>query len=160
MTTRPLSRPITPGRLVSLLGPPLLVMAGIFYLSSQTSTADHSTFEVILRKIGHVTEYLVLALCWIRAMRGLGVGSNLRGAVVAGIAATFAYAVTDEIHQTFVDGRHGTPVDVLIDSIGLAIAAALVLWAGPRRLGPAAKSRSLASEHRVGERLEGVREPG
>jgi VanZ family protein len=111
----------------SLLAPPLIVMAGIFYLSSQTSTGDHSTFELVLRKLGHVTEYTILALCWIRAMRGFGVGGTLRGAVAAGIGLTLAYAATDEFHQTFVGGRHGTPVDVLIDSIGMAIAAALIL---------------------------------
>ena len=38
-------------------------------------------------------------------------------------AISLVYAVTDEFHQTFVDGRNGTPVDVLIDSIGIAIAA-------------------------------------
>ena len=140
-------------RLASLLVPPLLVMAVIFYLSSQTSTGDHSSFEVILRKIGHVSEYLVLTLCWIRAMRGLGVGDSLQGAVAWGVAITFAYAATDELHQTLVEGRHGTPVDVLIDSIGMAIAAGLILWAGPsrRRLGAPPQPRSLAAEGRVGE---------
>ena len=151
---------MTPAGIAFLLGPPVLVMATIFYLSSQTSTADHSAFEVMLRKVGHVTEYLVLSLCWIRAMRGLGVGGDLRGAVVAGIAATFAYAVTDEIHQTLVDGRHGTPVDVLIDSIGMMLTAALVLWAGPRRLSPATEPGPLPPERRIRERLDGVREPG
>ena len=31
--------------------------------------------------------------------------------------------MTDELHQTFVDGRHGNPVDWLIDSAGAALAA-------------------------------------
>lgn len=130
------ARPLSPGRMASLLAPPLIVMAGIFYLSSQTSTADHSTFEVILRKLAHVTEYTILALCWIRAMRGFGVGGTLGGAVAAGIGVTLAYAATDEFHQTFVYGRHGTPVDVLIDSIGMAIAAALVLLTRTNRSTP------------------------
>jgi len=150
------AHPLPPARVVSLLAPPLLVMAAIFYLSAQTSTADHSTFEVILRKIAHVTEYLVLTLCCIRAMRGFGVGGTLRGAVAAGVGLALAYAATDELHQTFVGGRHGTPVDVLIDSIGMAIAALVVLWAGPAS-GPTPEPRSLASEGRVGERLERVR---
>ena len=34
------------------------------------------------------------------------------------VAITLAYVVTDEFHQTFVEGRHGTPVDVLIDAAG------------------------------------------
>jgi VanZ family protein len=147
---------LTAGRLVSLLAPPLFVMAGIFYLSSQTSTADHSTFELILRKLGHVTEYTVLALCWIRAMRGLGIGGGVKGAIFAGVGLTLAYAALDEFHQTFVGGRHGTPVDVLIDSIGMVIATLLVLRSA--RLRPAPEPRPLAPEGRVGERLEGVRQ--
>ena len=31
------------------------------------------------------------------------------------------YAITDEIHQHFVGGRHASPVDVLIDTAGVAI---------------------------------------
>jgi VanZ family protein len=132
--------------MASLLAPPLVVMVGIFYLSSQTSTGDHSTFELILRKLGHVTEYTILSLCWIRAMRGFGVGDGrLKDAVIAGIAVTLAYAATDELHQTFVSGRHGTPVDVLIDSIGMAIAAALVLRTGARRPRPRAPREQLGS---------------
>jgi len=38
---------------------------------------------------------------------------------------TVTYAISDEYHQSFVEGRHGTPVDVLIDSVGVAIAIAL-----------------------------------
>jgi VanZ family protein len=38
---------------------------------------------------------------------------------------TVAYAISDEWHQSFVEGRHGSPVDVLIDTAG-AGAAALV----------------------------------
>ena len=32
------------------------------------------------------------------------------------------YAITDELHQTTVDGRVGSPVDVLIDAAGVALA--------------------------------------
>ncbi len=34
------------------------------------------------------------------------------------------YAVEDEIHQTFVEGRHGSPLDVLIDTAGATIGLA------------------------------------
>ena len=32
-----------------------------------------------------------------------------------------AYAATDEIHQHFVSGRHGAPVDVAIDAVGVLV---------------------------------------
>ena len=35
---------------------------------------------------------------------------------VAAAAVTLAYAATDEPHQSFIEGRNGSPVDVAIDS--------------------------------------------
>ena len=46
---------------------------------------------------------------------------------------TIAYAITDELHQTAVTGRHWSPVDVLIDSTGVAIAFAATRWRAARR---------------------------
>ncbi|MGZ8783093.1 MAG: VanZ family protein [Gaiellaceae bacterium] len=37
-----------------------------------------------------------------------------------------SYAVTDEFHQSFVAGRRGTPLDVLIDAVGVALG--LLAW--------------------------------
>jgi VanZ family protein len=42
------------------------------------------------------------------------------------MAIAITYACTDEFHQHFVSGRHGTPVDVGIDAIGAATAAILI----------------------------------
>ena len=117
-------------------------MAAIFFLSAQPSGGEHTLFGLLLRKLGHVTEYAVLTLCWWRALRGLGVSRENRIAIALAVALALAYAATDEFHQTFVSGRHGTPVDVLIDSIGMTIAATLAARAYARRrsLGPSAPS--------------------
>jgi VanZ family protein len=116
-------RRLSPARALSLLGPPLLVMAVIFYLSSQESGGAHGTIELLLRKLGHVSEYAVLTLCWWRALRGLGVSRESRIVIALAVGIALAYSASDEFHQTFIRGRHGTPVDVLIDSIGMGIAA-------------------------------------
>jgi VanZ family protein len=100
---------------------PLLLMGVIFYFSAQSSSGDHPWWDVIVRKLGHITGYALLTALWWWALRGV-VGRPLLIAV--GLA--FAYACTDEFHQTFVSGRTGTPVDVAIDSIGMAIAAFLI----------------------------------
>ena len=115
------------GRAIGLLLPPLAVMAVIFYLSSQPGAADYATWEVVLRKLGHVTGYALLAFAWWRAFRGLLHPGHRFAALIAAGGVTLTYAITDEIHQTFVSGRSGTPVDVLVDSVG--IAAALLLAA-------------------------------
>jgi VanZ family protein len=112
---------------IGLLLPPLVVMGAIFYLSSQPGAADYPTWEAVLRKLGHVTGYALLALAWWRAFRGLRHPYHGFSALVASGAVSLAYAISDEIHQTFVADRSGTPVDVLLDSLG--IAAALLLAA-------------------------------
>ena len=108
-------------------------MAVIFLLSAQTADPHHPFWQLLLRKLAHVTEYAALTLAWWRAVRGL----SPRASVVQGLAAaaciSLVYASTDEYHQTFVHGRHGTPVDVLIDSIGVAIVCWFVIQARRRR---------------------------
>jgi VanZ family protein len=100
-------------------GPPLLLMVVIFGLSSihQLNT-DLGVGDLILRKLGHVTEYGLLFWLWFRA---LGFERPWLAAVIA-----IAYSATDEYHQTFVDGRHGTPVDNLIDATGVGLTWALL----------------------------------
>ena len=106
--------------LAKRFAPPLLLMGLIFFLSAQPDLSTGlGTWDTVLRKGAHMAEYGVLWFLWWRAM-----GS---GHPAPSIAITLLYAVSDEFHQTFVDGRHGSPVDVLIDAVGVTIAALLVL---------------------------------
>lgn len=122
------STPTDPLRLASLLLPPLIVMAVIFYLSAQPSAADYPAWEVLLRKLGHAGGYALLAFAWWRAFRGLLPSSRLFAPIAAAVVVSLAYAASDEFHQSLVTSRHGTPVDVLVDSIGIAAAAVLAAW--------------------------------
>ncbi len=101
---------------------PLVLMGVIFYFSAQSSTGEHPWWDVILRKLGHVTGYAMLTALWWWALRGV----TARPLLIA-VCIALAYACTDEFHQTFVHGRTGTPSDVGIDSIGMAIAALLIV---------------------------------
>ena len=86
--------------------------AVIFVLSSIPSLGTGlGGWDVVLRKLAHGAEYAVLGFLLVRA---------LRRAQVA-FALGVAYAVTDEIHQYFVSGRHGSPVDVAIDAVGVLV---------------------------------------
>jgi VanZ family protein len=100
---------------------PLLLMGVIFYLSSQPSSGEHPWWEVIVRKLGHVTGYALLTALWWWALHGV-----VRRPLLLAVGIALAYACTDEFHQTFVPGRTGTPVDVGVDAIGIAIAALLI----------------------------------
>lgn len=100
---------------VRRIAPPLLLMAVIFALSAQPDLSSGlGTIDLVGRKLVHMTEYGLLWWLWSRAF------VPERPWLAAAIA--LAYAMTDEYHQTFVHGRHGTPVDVLIDAVGIAIA--------------------------------------
>ena len=70
-----------------------------------------------LRKIAHTAEYALLGALLYRAVRN----------APAALLLASAYAVTDEIHQTFVSGRHGSPVDWLIDTAGAAVGVAIAV---------------------------------
>ena len=105
--------------------PPLALMAIIFALSAQPDLSSGlGTADLILRKIAHMAEYGLLLFLWWRALADL---APPRRAVALAFAASLAYAASDEYHQSFVEGRHGSPVDVLIDTVGMAVAAALIL---------------------------------
>lgn len=97
-------------------------MALIFFLSHQPDLSSGlGIWDLIGRKILHAAEYALLCALWWRALAGVTTHGR---AILAAAAISVAYAVSDEVHQSFIDGRHGTPVDVVIDSVGVAAAAA------------------------------------
>jgi VanZ family protein len=107
-------------------GPPILLMGVIFALSAQPDlNSGLGTWDTVLRKAAHMASYGLLWFLWWRA---LGYGAKLPAVAIA-----VAYAATDEFHQHFVEGRHGTPVDVLIDTIGITLAIAAVEYRARRR---------------------------
>ena len=111
-------------RAAALWLPPLAVMALIFALSSVPSDdPDRGWLQLVLRKMLHFGEYALLAGLWWRALR---TRLEARAALLAAFSIAAAYAVTDELHQTLIDGRVGTPTDVLIDVAGAATATALI----------------------------------
>jgi VanZ family protein len=104
-------------RAVSLWGPAVVWAGVIFVLSSVPGLAtDLGVWDTVLRKCAHASEYAVLALLLYRAL-----GRELPAFVVG-----FAYAVTDELHQALVRGRHASPFDVSMDAAGLALGLLLV----------------------------------
>jgi VanZ family protein len=94
-------------------------MAVIFLLSAQSDlNSGLGAVDLIGRKILHALTFALLAWLWFWALRGT-VSRPMATAVVISVL----YAVSDEYHQHFVHGRHGSPIDVVIDSIGIAAVA-------------------------------------
>lgn len=113
-------------RAVWRLAPPLALMALIFFLSAQPDlNSGLGVWDAIGRKIVHFAIFGGLWWLWDRAL-------NHDYPLIAA-AITVLYAVSDEYHQTFVEGRHGAPRDVLIDSAGVLAAWLLSRWLARRR---------------------------
>ena len=82
------------------------------------------SWDLVLRKLAHVTEYALLGALLARATGRSGLALGL------GVL----YAASDELHQTFVPGRQGRPLDVAIDTVGLLVGISLWQSLSRRRL--------------------------
>src|SRR5687768_7294155 len=108
---------------------PPLVLMGLIYLFSAQPSLDSGLgwVDTVGRKLVHFAEYALLCFLWWRALH---TGMPARRAALIAFLVSSVYAASDELHQSVVDGRHGTPVDWAIDSAGAAVAA---LRLGARR---------------------------
>jgi len=112
--------------------PPLLWMAVIFYLSAQPDLphAPDALLDTLLKKAAHIAEYALLFLLYLRAWKsGRGADQALR----TSLWATGVYALSDELHQAFVPGRHPNWYDVVIDMSGVLLLSWLLRtrrWGG------------------------------
>jgi VanZ family protein len=109
-------------RAVTVWVPVLAWAALIFALSSlpNLSTAEGWLGDV-LSSGAHAVEYAIFGALLMRAL----------DARLLAFVAGFAYAITDEVHQSFVPGRIASGVDLLVDAIGLV--AGIVLLERVRR---------------------------
>jgi VanZ family protein len=72
----------------------------------------------LLRKTGHVTEYFLLGILFFRAFRSDDSRAWHPRWAVYSLIGVVLYAVSDELHQTFIVSRTGSLVDVGFDSAG------------------------------------------
>jgi VanZ family protein len=102
---------------------PVAVWAAVIFTLSSIPSLDSGlgTWDTVLRKLAHLAEYAVLGALLYRALR------REPGAIAVGSL----YAVTDEVHQAFVSGRQGSPLDWLIDTVGVVAGVLLLSRRGP-----------------------------
>lgn len=123
----------------------ILWMGTIFYLSSENSDKSSKTSgniieviangilknnkytekeydgliekaQFIIRKTAHFTIYLIGGILFCLLYKSYGVG--IRKVIIYSLVSCIFYAITDEIHQSFVPGRGPHITDVIIDSSG------------------------------------------
>jgi VanZ family protein len=124
-------------------------MALIFYLSSQPASQSNElsnqvteviveTIEKVapeiasnwdlkesnhfIRKNAHFFSYFVLGVLVMNALYQKGYRKFVLSLIIC-----ILYSISDEIHQTFVPGRGGNIIDVVIDSSGSLIGIGLYL---------------------------------
>lgn len=96
----------------------LLAVHQALFGQAELSAQALSTLELLVRKAAHMTEYAVLALLLAHALRLSGARHPMR----LSLLISLGYAASDEFHQGFVGGRGPSPVDVMIDTTGAALA--------------------------------------
>jgi VanZ family protein len=100
------------------------------WLDPDISFATLAAIQVVVRKMGHLTEYAILAALLWRALRDLALKLWEPAAIALFIAGS--YAALDEFHQSFVPSRTAALGDVLIDLCGALVAVA-ICWLFARR---------------------------
>jgi VanZ family protein len=114
--SRPYTGPVARRRFL-LWAPVVGWAAVIFALSSIPDLGtDLGIWDLIGRKIAHAVEFAILGALLFRAL----------GRTAVSVVAGSLYAVSDEVHQSFVEGRVGSPLDWAIDTVGVALGVALL----------------------------------
>ena len=91
----------------------------LIWLKPDISAETIGQIHFFIRKLGHVTEYDILAmLLWRALYRGTNLKMKMSILSVSVWVAATVLAAGDEFHQSFVPSRGAAPEDVMIDSGG------------------------------------------
>ena len=98
------------------------------WLKPEISDETLAQIHLFVRKLGHVSEYAILAMLLWRALR---CGANLRMKMSILFFAAWIvcalFAASDELHQSFVPSRTPSLHDVIIDICG-ALLGLVICW--------------------------------
>jgi len=97
------------------------MMMAIFGFSSLPASRIpyFGDLDVLLKKSGHAIGYAMLAVAYYWALPPR-LARGFRGVLAVTMALLFA--MSDEFHQSFVEGRTSTLRDVAIDTAGASVA--------------------------------------
>lgn len=98
------------------------------FLNRVLTWPERDALHYYVRKTAHVTEYAILGILAVRALRHVRRLPARQLWIAAWLFATI-YAASDEFHQIFVPGRTPKVTDVMLDSVGaiIGIGAAALL---------------------------------
>ena len=96
-------------------------------ISGVAPSTQHADSQLILRKTAHFCVYLVLGGLCLAALWQTPQVARARSKATVALAISAGYAVSDEVHQLFVDGRSARGLDVGIDTAGAFCGILIVL---------------------------------
>ena len=102
--------------------PVIIWMIIIFLLSSRqsVSVSEEGALNFLFFKTLHVIEYAILFTLSFRAfLKGSKNEKKSKVVLKYALAVSLLYAISDELHQTFVPTRQGAVRDVFIDLFGM-----------------------------------------
>ncbi len=101
--------------------PALVMMGAIFFFSSIPASRlpFFGEWDFLVKKGGHVTGYALLGVSYFYA---LPPRLSISYRALTALLMAVLFAVSDEFHQFFVEGRTSTLRDVLIDAVGSTLA--------------------------------------
>lgn len=92
------------------------------------SPQHYAFIELFFRKLAHMSIYLVLSINVMVVLFTFNL--HMISRIAMSVLFCFLYALTDEFHQLFVDGRGASFIDCLIDTSGavLGVIVSLILY--------------------------------
>jgi len=99
---------------------PAVIWMGLIFWASSFHTLRASPInwqDLIIRKTAHFLEYTILFFLFFRGFKNTTKLTQSRALLFSFIFSVL-YAISDEFHQTLVDGRSGMVRDVFIDGTG------------------------------------------
>lgn len=107
--------------------PAILMMGAIFFFSSLPAgrVPSFGEWDLWIKKAGHASGYALLGLAYYFALPPR-LSKGFRWILALFMAILFA--LSDEFHQSFVQDRNSSIIDVGIDTIGAAIALTIVAF--------------------------------
>ena len=101
--------------------PALVIMGIIFFASSRTASQIpfFGQYDVLYKKGGHAIGYALLGIAYFFALPPR-LSSGYRFSIA--LLMVILFGLSDEFHQSFVEGRTSSMRDVVIDTAGAAFA--------------------------------------
>lgn len=100
-------------------------IANILNVKEENKTIFLDLGEKFIRKLAHFSIYTLLGIWSISFLYTFNI--KLKYQVIITSVWGFLYALTDEFHQMFSNGRHASIDDVIIDTLGVIFGLLLVL---------------------------------